>query len=202
MGFKKKSHPMLLSPALLLSGYKQGIFPMALETGEIGWFSPDPRGVIPLAKHEFRIPHGLKRSLKNSPFEVRLDSAFAEVVRRCAQREETWINEDIIESYEALFEMGHAHSVETWLNGELVGGLYGVAIHGAFFGESMFHAVPEASKVALVALVERLRTQKFSLLDVQWTTAHLRMFGAIDIPKQEYLRQLQKSLQQVDCTFG
>jgi leucyl/phenylalanyl-tRNA--protein transferase len=192
---------MLLSAPLLLEGYRRGLFPMALEDGEIGWFSPDPRGVIPLEEGGFHLPHGLRRTLKKHHFELRIDGDFEAVMRACALRAETWISEEIIHSYRDLHLLGYAHSVETWLDGILVGGLYGVAMRGVFFGESMFHAVTDASKVALVALVERLRARGFTLLDIQWTTPHLKTFGAVDIPRVEYLRRLGLSLRQ-NCEFS
>ena len=161
---------------------------MALENGEIAWFSPDPRAILPL--ETFHLPHGLRRVLKRSPFEIRVNTAFERVMRQCAARSETWINEEIVESYRNLHQLGHAHSVETWREGELVGGLYGVAVGGAFFGESMFHTVSNASKVALHALVERLRARGFSLLDTQWLTPHLQLFGAIEIPRKAYREML------------
>ncbi len=182
-----------IRPAVLIAAYRGGMFPMAMDNrGEIGWFSPDPRGVIPL--DEFHIPHGLKRTLKKDPFEIRVDTAFSEVMRGCADRKTTWISEEIVSSYEKLFELGYAHSVETWQNGKLVGGLYGIAIGGAFFGESMFSREPDASKVALVRLVDRLRKKRFQLLDTQWTTEHLSRFGCKEIPRYEYLKQLNQAL--------
>ncbi|MEM1441166.1 MAG: leucyl/phenylalanyl-tRNA--protein transferase [Verrucomicrobiota bacterium] len=182
-----------IRPAVLIAAYRGGMFPMAMDNrGEIGWFSPDPRGVIPLEK--FHIPHGLKRTLKKDLFEIRVDTAFSDVMRGCAERRTTWISEEIITSYEKLFELGYAHSVECWQDGELAGGLYGIAIGGAFFGESMFSKVTDASKVALVSLVERLRKRRFQLLDTQWTTDHLSRFGCCEIPRYEYLRQLNQAL--------
>jgi len=182
-----------IRPAVLIAAYRGGMFPMAMDNrGEIGWFSPDPRGVIPL--EEFHVPHGLKRRLRRNPFEIKVDTAFSGVMRGCAHRETTWISEEILVSYEKLYELGYAHSVETWLDGELVGGLYGIAIGGAFFGESMFSRATDASKVALVALVERLRERGFQLLDTQWTTEHLSRFGCCEIPRYEYLRQLNRAL--------
>ncbi len=182
-----------IRPAVLLAAYRRGLFPMAMDDhGEIGWFSPDPRGIIPL--DEFHIPHGLKRILRHCPFEVRINQAFSEVMAGCADRESTWISHEIIKSYEKLHELGYAHSVECWQDGVLCGGLYGVAIQGAFFGESMFSRVTEASKIALVHLVKRLKERRFLLLDTQWTTEHLDRFGAREIPRHEYLAQLQKAL--------
>ena len=169
---------------------------MALEDGEIGWFSPDPRGIIPLEATGFHVPHGLKRALKKAPFDIRMNTAFEGVIRACACRSETWISEEIIRSYRDLHLLGYAHSVECWLENELVGGLYGVALGGAFFGESMFHTVTDASKVALVRLVEWMRLRDFSLLDIQWTTPHLKTFGALDVPRVEYLQRLATALQQ------
>ncbi len=166
---------------------------MAMDNrGEIGWFSPDPRGIIPL--DEFHIPHGLKRTLRKAPFEIRVDTAFSEVMKGCAERKTTWISDEIVASYEKLFELGYAHSVETWQNDELVGGLYGIAIGGAFFGESMFSKQPDASKVALVSLVDKLRENGFQLLDTQWTTEHLSGFGCREIPRYEYLNLLNQAL--------
>ena len=170
---------------------------MALEDGEIGWFSPDPRGIVPLEDGWFHIPHGLRRTLKKNAFTLRVDSDFEGVMRGCSQREETWISEEIIRSYRDLHLLGYAHSVECWLEGKLVGGLYGVALRGVFFGESMFHTVTDASKVALVALVERLRARGYTLLDIQWTTPHLKTFGAMDITRNDYLQRLSASLQLV-----
>ncbi len=168
--------------------------------GSIGWFSPDPRAVIPL-DDRFHIPHGLRRALKQRKFEVSFDADFPAVIRECSKRKGgTWISKQIIESYCNLHRLGHAHSVETRLDGKLVGGLYGVHVGGAFFGESMFHRVPDASKVALVALVERLRQRGFLLLDTQWQTPHLAQFGTYEIPRDEYLRKLQDALA-MGCRF-
>lgn len=182
-----------IRPAILIAAYRGGMFPMAMDNrGEIGWFSPDPRGVIPL--DEFHIPHGLKRALKSSPFEVRINTAFSDVMAGCANRRSTWISREIIKSYEKLYDLGYAHSVESWRDGRLCGGLYGISIGGAFFGESMFSRVTDASKVALVTLVERLRERQFHLLDTQWSTPHLARFGCREIPRYEYLGILQRAL--------
>jgi leucyl/phenylalanyl-tRNA---protein transferase len=183
---------------LLLHAYRQAVFPMAMDDGEIAWFSPDPRAIIPL--DTFHIPHGLKRTLKKARFELRINSAFETVMRACAQRDETWINDEIVASYVNLHRVGHAHSVEAWLDGKLAGGLYGVSLGGAFFGESMFHEVTDASKVALYALVERLRERGFTLLDTQWLTPHLVTFGALEIPRVEYQRRLGKAAD-LGCRF-
>ena len=179
----------MISADLLLHAYRNAVFPMASPDGEIAWFSPDPRGIIPLDEG-FRVPHGLRRALKKGAFEIRVDTAFETVMRQCAAREETWINEEIIASYVELHRCGHAHSVEAWLEGRLAGGLYGVTLGGAFFGESMYHEVTDASKVALHALVMRLRARGFELLDTQWLTPHLETFGAVAIPRAEYRERL------------
>jgi leucyl/phenylalanyl-tRNA---protein transferase len=189
---------------LLLAAYASGWFPMADEEGVISWYSPDPRGIMPI--ETFHIPSRLERVVRKGAFEVEIDTAFEEVMRACAEAERepgdtgTWISEEIIESYCALHAQGCAHSVEVRQNGLLVGGLYGVALGGAFFGESMFHRATDASKVALVALVERLRSHGFLLLDTQWVTAHLQQFGAIEIPRPQYLRLLEQSLK-LDVSF-
>ncbi len=183
---------------LLLEGYRMGVFPMGLEEGGIDWFSPDPRGVIPI--EGFHVPHGLKRTLAKGAFEICINRSFRTVMMACAERSETWITPEIIESYCRLNELGYAHSVEAWYKGELAGGLYGVAIGGAFFGESMFHRVTDASKVSLVALVDRLRSRGYRLLDTQWVTDHLKTFGAYEISRREYLEQLKGALP-VNCSF-
>jgi len=181
----------MIEPDVLLQGYRLGVFPMAMEDGSIEWFSPDPRGILPL--ENFHVPHALRRVVKSGKFEIRINTAFAHVIRGCAKRGETWINREIIESYTRLHALGCAHSVETWLEKELVGGLYGVSVGGAFFGESMFHEVTDASKVALCALVERLRAQRFVLLDTQWLTPHLQRFGAVQISRREYMHLLTRA---------
>jgi leucyl/phenylalanyl-tRNA--protein transferase len=163
------------------------------EDGEIVWVSPKMRGIIPLDER-FHISRGLRKALKKNPFEIRFNSAFREVMQGCADRSETWIDPVILESYCALHELGHAHSVECWDADGLQGGLYGVSIGRAFFGESMFSRKTDASKIAIVALVERLRERGFSLLDTQWLTAHLRTFGGIGVPREEYLRLLGNSV--------
>lgn len=188
----------MLEADLLLQGYRLGVFPMAMEDESIAWFSPDPRAIIPL--DAFHVPHGLRRACRQKIFEIKIDHRFGEVIRACAEREDTWINREIIESYDHLHELGYAHSIEAWRKGELAGGLYGVAIGGAFFGESMFHRETNASKVALVALVERLSAKKFALLDTQWLTRHLKRFGAIEIPRSQYLKLLRRAVD-LPCKF-
>ncbi len=159
--------------------------------GEIGWYSPDPRAIIPI--DSFKISRSLRQVLTKRMFEIRFDTAFEEVMKRCGEREETWISGEIIRSYTELYRLGYAHSIETWKENVLVGGLYGVAIGAAFFGESMFSRVRDASKVALVALVEHLREQRFELLDTQYITPHLKTFGAYEIPRNEYLAGLKNA---------
>src|SRR5438034_6346122 len=183
----------MIEPDLLLQGYRLGVFPMALEDDSIAWFSPDPRAIIPL--EHFHIPHALKRVARKNVFEIKIDNRFGEVIRACAKRNDTWINREIIESYQRLHELGHAHSIEAWSKNKLAGGLYGVAIGGAFFGESMFHHITDASKIALVALVEHLRAKKFALLDTQWLTPHLQQFGGIEISRNYYLRLLRRAVE-------
>ena len=183
----------MIDSELLLQGYRLGVFPMAMEDDSIAWFSPDPRAIIPL--EDFHVPHALKRVARKKVFEITIDHRFGEVIRACAKHKDTWINREIIESYERLHDLGHAHSVEAWSKNKLAGGLYGVAIGGVFFGESMFHRVTDASKIALVALVERLRAKKFALLDTQWTTPHLQQFGAVEISRDHYLKLLGRAVE-------
>ena len=188
----------MIPPDLLVSAYASGWFPMAVDEGDIRWYSPDPRGIIPLDR--FHVPSRLARVVRSGRFRVELDTAFEAVMRACASvpRKEddggTWIDAEILESYCALHEAGLAHSVEVWQEDVLAGGLYGVAIGGAFFGESMFHRVTDASKVALAALVDHIRGRGFTLLDIQWVTEHLRQFGAIEIPRRRYLRLLEQAM--------
>ena len=182
----------MIEPELIIEAYRLGVFPMALESGEIRWFSPDPRTVLPL--DHFHVPHGLKRERRRQGFQIRVDTAFARVMRACAERADTWINDEILESYARLHELGWAHSVEAWSGDELVGGLYGVAIGGAFFGESMFHRATGASKIALWALVERMQERRYSLLDTQWLTPHLQQFGAKEISRALYLHLLNQAI--------
>ncbi len=181
-----------ISTDLLIEAYSRGFFPMVVGDGTIQWFSPDPRGVIPL--DGFRIPHGTKKTLADPAWEVRLDSAFGDVMQACAERPETWIDDRIVTIYVELHRMGIAHSVEVWREGKLAGGLYGVHLGGAFFGESMFHRVGGASKVALVALHQILTNAGFQLLDIQWSTPHLERFGATEIPRRTYLKKLTQAL--------
>jgi leucyl/phenylalanyl-tRNA---protein transferase len=175
---------------LLLTAYSTGYFPMADSLyGKIHWYSPDPRAVLPL--DSFKISRSLKQTIKKNIFDISLNTAFESVIRNCANRNETWISEEIVQSYLELNKLGYAHSVECWHNNKLEGGLYGVALGGAFFGESMFSLMKDASKVALAALVERLNQNGFMLLDTQYTTPHLIKFGAIELSRTEYLEKLK-----------
>lgn len=184
--------PAIIPPDTLLGAYMQGVFPMG-EEGEIVWVSPKVRGIIPL-DDRFHIPHGLRKKLSKKPFEIRLDTAFREVMLGCAGRESTWIDDVILGSYCRLHELGFAHSVECWDEDGLQGGLYGVAYGKAFFGESMFSRKTDASKIALVALVEMLRDRGFKLLDTQWMTDHLRSFGGCEMEREKYLELLAQSI--------
>lgn len=187
-----------LPPELLLRAYSIGVFPMAEARSdkEVFWVDPDHRGIIPL--DGFHLPRSLRKTLRRGTFGVTADQAFDQVIAACAQsapdRENTWINHQIEQAYEALHRAGHAHSIETWQDGELVGGLYGVRLGGAFFGESMFSRATDASKVALVHLVARLICGGFKLLDTQFLTDHLKRFGAVEIPREDYKRILKDAL--------
>lgn len=185
--------PAIIAPEILLGAYASGYFPMAeSREGEIRWYSPDPRAIIPLPG--FRVTRSLLQTVKKNVFAVTVDMAFEEVMRGCADRKETWISEEIIRSYLGLFSLGFAHSVESWRGDELAGGLYGVALGAAFFGESMFSRRRDASKVALVHLVDRLRARKFELLDTQFITPHLAQFGTKEISREEYLKRLRSAI--------
>lgn len=187
-----------ITPEVLLKAYACGIFPMAESATDPGlfWIEPELRGVLPL--DGFRLPERLARTVRADRFEVRIDTAFESVMDGCAApapgRQKTWINERIRKLYGDLHAIGRCHSVETWLDGRLVGGLYGVRLGGAFFGESMFHTETDASKVALVHLVARLRLGDFRLLDTQFVTDHLRRFGAVETPRRDYHRLLEAAL--------
>ncbi len=187
-----------LTPEILLSAYAEGMFPMAERRGDpnLYWISPEARGIIPL--DGFHVPKRLARTVRSGRFEVRIDTAFAEVIAACAApapgRSESWINDEIVSLYTALHRRRFAHSVECWRAGKLVGGLYGVRLGAAFFGESMFSAERDASKVALVHLVARLKRGRFRLLDAQFLTSHLARFGAVEIPKRDYLARLKEAL--------
>ena len=181
-----------LEPGTLLAAYRSGLFPMPFGRRRVGWWSPDPRGVLPL--DGLKVSRSLRRSCAR--FEVRFDTSFETVMRRCGdpKRPHGWINDEFVRAYTRLHELGWAHSVETWLDDRLVGGLYGVRVEGLFAGESMFHTETDASKVALVALVAWLRDTGASLLDVQWRTEHLASLGVVELPRDEYLRHLNEAI--------
>lgn len=189
-----------LTPQWLITAYKHGIFPWSADP--ITWWSPDPRAVFELDR--FHVPRSLRRTLNKNRFTITFDTAFEQVIRACAEpapgREETWITEPIIRAYCRLHRLGYAHSVECRLDSQLVGGVYGVAIGGFFAGESMFHRVNDASKVALVHLVRHLKQRGFALFDIQMITPVTRMLGAVEIPREEYLNRLAQALK-LDCTF-
>ena len=200
--------PEPLSPELLIRAYCHGVFPMARgRDGPVQWVRPDPRGVMPLEAEHFRVRRSLRKRVSSGRFIVTRDAAFDRVIRACAEPRDTdsdtWLSEELIHAYRELHARGFAHSVEAWLGedgvqghraGELVGGLYGVTLGGAYFGESMFSRVSEASQVCLVKLVEHLRAQGFALLDVQFTTAHLEQFGAYEVSDERYMRWLGQAL--------
>jgi leucyl/phenylalanyl-tRNA---protein transferase len=194
-----------LNPELLLRAYAAGIFPMAQSRNdpELYWIDPEWRGVIPL--DAFHVPRRLRRTVRQGRFATTADTAFKEVVEACAEstrgRPDSWINDEIAAAYAELARLGHAHSIECWLGGKLAGGLYGVSLGGAFFGESMFSRERDASKVALVHLVARLRRGGYALLDTQFITKHLEQFGAIEIPRDDY-RQLLAAALEVEGRFG
>jgi leucyl/phenylalanyl-tRNA--protein transferase len=182
-----------LSPRRLLLAYTHGIFPWYQDPSPILWWSPDPRLV--LFPSEIRISRSLRRVLKKEIFTVTMDQAFGEVIRACARtREETWITREMIDAYEVLHQLGYAHSFETWREGALVGGLYGVALGRAFFGESMFSTMSDASKVALVRLAGYLEDRGFEFIDCQTTTQHLKRLGAREIPRKEFLKRLEEAV--------
>ncbi len=189
-----------LEPGTLLSAYKAGVFPMPVGRRHmIGWWSPDPRAVLPPTR--LRITRSMRQSARR--YEVTVDRCFAEVVQRCAdpRRPHGWITRDIVDAYTRLHDLGWAHSVESWYHGELVGGLYGVAIGAFFAGESMFHLAADASKVALMHLVERMRDSPAALLDVQWQTPHLASLGAMELARAEYVRRLQVAIRSSPLDF-
>lgn len=201
----RRSRDSDITVDMLLRAYSIGLFPMAeaADDPELFWVEPDLRGIIPL--NDFHISKSLAKAIRKKPFDIRFDTAFSAVMAGCAQeapdRPNTWINETIRRLYTELHEIGHAHSVEAWDGDTLVGGLYGVSLGAAFFGESMFSRRTNASKICLVHLVERLRENGFMLLDTQFTTDHLKTFGAIDVPKIEYAKMLERAVNQPDLTF-
>lgn len=182
-----------LTPEVVLAAYRQGVFPMAdSRTGPVNWYSPDPRGILPL--DGFRIPRSLSRTIRAGRFDFRCDTDFAGTIDGCASRAETWISRDVRNAYLELHRRGHAHSVEAWTPEGLAGGLYGVHVDGAFMGESVFHRVPDAGKACMVALVDHLRRRGFVLLDIQQVTPLTAAFGGMYVPRREYLRRLQEAL--------
>jgi len=189
----------IIEPELLLNAYRCGIFPMAeSKEGDIHWYEPQLRAVVPL--NGLKVSRSLRQTVKKGIFDLRFDTSFEAVMRNCADREETWISEAIIQSYCELHRRGFAFSVESWHNGEIAGGLYGVALGGAFFGESMFSKRKDASKFALVGLVHHLQQRQFVLLDAQFMTPHLKSLGAVEMPQREYVDRLRAALR-LDRTF-
>lgn len=182
-----------LSIPLVIAAYQQGIFPMAdAETGKVDWYTADPRAILPL--DNLRISRSLRQTIRKKTFHVTRDKDFEAVIRKCADRTSTWISEEIIRTFCELHKLGYAHSVETWNGPALVGGLYGMALGGAFFGESMFHSETDASKVALAGLVAHMKERGMMLLDIQFMTNHLESMGAIEITRDEYLNRLESAL--------
>ncbi|MEJ5351672.1 MAG: leucyl/phenylalanyl-tRNA--protein transferase [Melioribacteraceae bacterium] len=181
----------LLKPENMIQLYAQGAFPMADDDGNIEWYLPEIRTIIPL--DNFNIPRSLRKFMEKSTFEYKIDSKILDVIINCSKRPKTWISEELIEAYKGLIKLGYLHSIEVYQNNELVGGLYGVTYRGAFFGESMFSKVSQASKCALVKLIEHLNKKEFVLLDVQFQTEHLKMFGAVEISFEEYTDLLLKA---------
>ncbi|HZO73549.1 MAG TPA: leucyl/phenylalanyl-tRNA--protein transferase [Ktedonobacteraceae bacterium] len=191
--------PEPLNPALLIRAYEQGIFPMADRRGRISWYAPDPRAIL---EHDhLHVSRSLRAFLRKNIYQIRMDTAFETVMRSCAQREETWINEEFIKAYCYLHHIGCAHSFEAWQGDKLVGGLYGVALGGAFMGESMFSHATNASKVCLVALVNHLKAQGYTLHDTQFITPHLASLGVIEIPRSLYEQRLKEALR-LPCTWN
>lgn len=187
-GHLEKVQTQLL-PDIVLEGYRTSFFPMAESDGVIYWHSPDPRAVIPL--DSVRVSRSLRKTIAKNIFEIRFDCAFYDVICACCERSETWISNEIIHAYSELHERGFSHSVETWMNGELVGGLYGVSIGGAFFGESMFSRVSDASKVAFVGLTQHLLERGYTLLDTQYMNSFTEQLGAIEISRDDYCMALE-----------
>src|SRR5215469_12707674 len=193
-----KNKPEPLDPILVLNAYAQGIFPMADHTGKIRWYAPDPRAIL---EHEnLNISRSLRATLRKKTYQVSIDANFEAVMRCCAEREETWINESFISTYTQLHYAGFAHSVEAWKDGQLIGGLYGVSLGGAFMGESMFSRATGASKVCLVALVEHLKARGYVLHDVQFWTPYLASLGVTEIPRKHYERRLRAALR-LECSW-
>ena len=195
--FKNKNK--LLDPVIVVRAYAQGIFPMADKQGTIRWYAPDPRAI--LEYHNFHISRSLRATIRKRVYEIRMDTAFEQVMRCCGARDETWINEEFIKTYTYLHKAGLGHSVEAWQDGQLMGGLYGIALGGAFMGESMFSRETDASKVCLVALVEHLKTRGYVLHDTQFLTPHLATLGVTEIPRRVYEKRLKEALR-LRCTWS
>jgi leucyl/phenylalanyl-tRNA---protein transferase len=182
----------LLRPGNMIRLYATGAFPMADDkTDKINWYMPEVRTIIPL--DNFNYPRSLRKFLEKSDFEIKTDTDFINVVKGCADRESTWISAKLIAAYLRLKKLGYVHTVETWENGKLIGGLYGITFRGAFFGESMFSKKPQSSKAALINLIQHLNEKNFALLDVQFMTPHLKMFGAVEIDMDQYNELLYTS---------
>ncbi len=202
----KQTDKMMLTPQILLKAYSCGLFPMSesADDPELFWVDPEVRGIIPL--DQFHIPRSLKKVINRNVFEIKINTAFARVMRECAKetddRPTTWINDTILKLYQDLYTSGHAHSIEAWKDDELVGGLYGVSLGSAFFGESMFSRETDASKVCLAFLVKHMIKNNFTLLDTQFTTDHLMRFGAIDISRDEYAILLSKAMEVMSIPFN
>jgi len=189
-----------LAPATMLRAYSEGVFAWFNEGDPILWWSPDPRAIFEI--DQLNISRRLARTYRSGKFHITINQAFSDVVAGCANRDEgTWITESMIEAYQRLHRLGHAHSLETWLHGQLVGGIYGVSIGGLFAGESMFHRATDASKVALVALMEHLVIRGYELFDTQMVTTHTSSMGAIEIPRANYLARLTRAIQRDDVSF-
>ena len=187
-----------LEPVVLINAYAQGIFPMADHNGQLHWYAPDPRAIL---EHDnLHISRSLRATLRKGIYTVRMDTAFEAVMRCCADRDETWINEEFIKTYTYLHHIGFAHSVEAWQDGQLVGGLYGITLGGAFMGESMFSTATDASKVCLISLVTHLKARGYILHDTQFLTPHLATLGVTEIPRKSYERRLRAALK-LKCTW-
>ena len=194
----KYSEDEFLQPENMVKLYSRGAFPMADDDGSINWYFPDIRTIIPL--DNYNIPRSLQKFMEQTDFSIKFDYSYLDVIKNCAAREKTWISEKLITAYKRLFIIKHLHSVEVWQAGKLVGGLYGITFRGAFFGESMFSKVTQASKVALIKLIEHLNEKNFMLLDVQYQTPHLQMFGAVEISFFEYYELLLQAYK-TECEF-
>lgn len=201
----RQSDKLMLTPQILLKAYSCGLFPMSesADDPELFWVDPEVRGIIPL--DQFHTPRSLKKVINRNVFDIKINSAFGQVMRECAKetddRPSTWINDTILKLYQELHETGHAHSVEAWKDGNLVGGLYGVSLGSAFFGESMFSRATDASKVCLAFLVNHMKDNGFTMLDTQFTTDHLMRFGAIDISRDQYAIHLSKAMEVMSIPF-